>query len=276
MKFLKKGRSLLSKINQNRPSLRSNGLAKTEKGKVREQNEDAIYYGHVQNTENEESTLAIVADGMGGHNGGEIASKLAIDTIKELFSQSSQPLRSKLLDGFNLANQTIWQKSQENNELSGMGTTCSALVISGDKAFYAHIGDSRIYLYRKNQLKQITEDDTLINKLKSSGRLEEIQVNRNILHKAMGSQKEQTFQCPASPIIIQPNDRFLLCSDGLYDLISEVELTQILQLSSPLLAIQCFMALANDRGSHDNISIILLDVIEKRSMHLVTKEIRLS
>ena len=173
-------------------------------------------------------------------------------------------------------NQTIWQEAQEKEELTGMGTTCSALVISGRKAFFAHIGDSRVYLFRNDQLKQVTKDDTLINKLKSSERLKEVQVNRNVLHKAMGSQKVQTFQCPKSPMIIQPNDRFLLCSDGLYDLISACEITQLLQLPSSVLVIQCLIALANERGSHDNVSAILLDVKEKRSTHLVTKEIRLS
>ncbi len=232
----------------------------TDTGCHRTHNEDALYFqsfGEGANTR----YLSIVADGMGGHAAGEVASQLAVETISSFYlKDESTSTVERLVTGFQNANHAIWQKAQKESHLTGMGTTCSALVLQEGKACFVHIGDSRIYLFRDQKLDQLTRDDTLLNELIDQQQNTD-NVPRNILSRALGISFTQKFQKSDAPLAIKANDRFLLCSDGLYDKVTDSELQELLQIPSIALAAEAMLSLAKERGGEDNISIIINEVL---------------
>ena len=232
----------------------------TDTGCHRGHNEDAVYYRSFEEGRHT-SSLSIVADGMGGHAAGEVASQLAVQTISSFYNEDdSASTIERLVTGFQKANHVIWQKAQQDSHMTGMGTTCSALVIREGKACFVHIGDSRIYLLRDQKLDQLTRDDTLLNALIDQQQNTD-NVPRNILSKALGISFTQKFQKSASPITIRSNDRFLLCSDGLYDKVTDEEIRELMQIPSIGLAAESMLSLAKERGGEDNISIIINEVL---------------
>ncbi len=257
-------------------------ISKTDRGCVRDLNEDCIAFLQASDEyqAKDKGYLAIVADGMGGHSAGEIASQMAVEEVADFYYNSTKSPQKSLNQAFQAANEKIWQEAQSRADRKGMGTTCTALAIKGSEAVFTHIGDSRIYLLRENHLAQITEDHTLANKLRTSNvNLKEVEkVHQNILYKAMGTHQSQTFQSPKSRLKVLAGDRFLLCSDGLYDQITELEISQLLGIRSLILVANCMIALAKERGGQDNISVVILEIKQKSigQESIITKEIQIS
>jgi PPM family protein phosphatase len=226
-------------------------------GKVRSNNQDSGYAG---------SNLFVVADGMGGHAGGDVASSMAISRLTVLdqpFSSTAdaeRALRDAIADTATELIETVGRRP----ELAGMGTTVSALVMVDDYAVIAHIGDSRIYLYRDGALTQITTDHTFVQRLVDSGRItpEEARYHprRSVLMRVLGDMdpdpEVDTFIMPT-----QPGDRWLLCSDGLSGVVDDTHTAKALgQGLAPGRTADALLKQALDGGAPDNVTIVLVDV----------------
>jgi PPM family protein phosphatase len=236
-------------------------------GLVRENNEDYYCYAEPEGAEDfaKRGRLAIIADGMGGYEGGQFASRIAVDTVRETYLKDleADPLDA-LLEGFRLAHQRILAKARESEELEGMGTTCTALIILGTNLQFAHVGDSRLYLLRGPNIFQLTRDHSYVNKMVEAGMLTpeeaEHHPQKNVLMMALGASKEIRADCPADPLPLQPGDTLLMCTDGLSGLVSNEEMQQAVNGSALEKGCKDLIELAKSRGGHDNITVQLLRV----------------
>ena len=240
-----------------------NSFAQTDLGLVREGNEDSAIYG---------ANLIAVADGMGGHAGGEVASAIAINALAQLLPVISDPeididSREDLFLNitFEIDSQ-ILEKSKQTPELAGMGTTLTALNISGSNVELLHIGDSRCYRYRDNKLEQLSYDHTVMQELLDQGRLTPEEVfdhpQRSLLTQALMGDSG------LDPILvsyeIKADDKFLLCSDGLTNLLSDYEITKIIESKTDNDLIAALIAEVKAKGAPDNITIIWAQVTDKK------------
>lgn len=207
----------------------------------------------------------IVADGMGAHAAGELASKLAIDHIPHLYAKyndSSAPEEMrKAVEG---ANNEIHRRGQANEEFHNMGTTCSVLTILPEGAVCAHIGDSRIYRLTQNRIEQLTFDHSLVWEMKYAGKLSEEdeqlgKIPKNVITRSLGPYAECKVDLEG-PFPIQVGDTFLLCSDGLTGVISDTEIGSILANMSPDEAVKVLVDLSNLRGGPDNITAVIVKI----------------
>ncbi len=226
-------------------------------GKVRSNNQDSGYSG---------SNLFVVADGMGGHAGGDVASSLAIARLEELdhpYTSTAEAERA-LQQGIRDAAVELIETVRLKPELAGLGTTVSALIMVEEYAVIAHIGDSRIYLYRDGALTQITTDHTFVQRLVDSGRItpEEARFHprRSVLMRVLGDMDARpeidTFIMPT-----QPGDRWLLCSDGLSGVADDAHIAKALALGlAPGRTADSLLKQALDGGAPDNVTIVLVDV----------------
>jgi protein phosphatase len=239
----------------------------TDVGCVREINEDCIRF--VQPADPgvvaTKGLLFLVADGMGGHSGGEVASSMAIDVIsREYYSQSGNP-QSALKKAFNQASRQVFEVSEKDAGLKGMGTTCTALVLRNGSALAAHVGDSRLYLVRGGQIYLMTEDHSEVMEMVKRGliTLEEARhhPDKNVILRAIGSHAEVEVSVWDEPLPVREGDRFLLCSDGLYDLVEDDEIRQRIEKAEPQAACESLIALAKERGGHDNISVGIVTLL---------------
>jgi len=218
---------------------------------------------------NEDSYLCInpktyaVADGMGGHAAGEIASKLLVNTIEDFFSEKIlMEIDQDVLEKIILkANERILEKAQKHTEYAGMGTTASLLHIEADTCFWAHIGDSRIYLLRNNQLAQITQDHSLVWDLVLNGTLTQeealIHPQRNMLTRAVGIDAD--IKVDKGSFALEKNDKLLLCTDGLTNMVNEIELQEILASETIDDKAAALIDQAIRAGGVDNITAIILE-----------------
>lgn len=223
-------------------------------GKVRKGNEDAFYVAE---------NLFAVADGMGGHMAGEVASAVALDVLKEGLKTGKhanpQALLKKRVDQ---ANAQVYKSAQEKPELYGMGTTLTALLIIDKILNFAHIGDSRAYLLRQGKLKQLTEDHSVVAEMVRQGKLRPEEAERHparsILTRALGTEPEaeiDVFQETA-----KEGDKILLCTDGLNSIVGDPEIEKTLNQNLPLPKIcQQLVAAANDKGGYDNITVVVVE-----------------
>lgn len=237
-------------------------------GQVRQKNEDATGFSRPSGRKEreEKGTIFVVADGMGGHRGGEIASKLAVDTIISTYYTSAQNDPCEALGAaFKKANKIILQKAVGDAELSGMGTTCTTMVVIGSNAYFAHVGDSRAYVLRDGKFEQITEDHSLVGEMVRSGILsnEDAQHHpkRNVITRSLGTHEELETDCPLSPFKMSVGDVFLLCSDGLTSLVPDAEVADTLTSGSPKDMCAALVDLANDKGGKDNITVQVIKVV---------------
>lgn len=207
----------------------------------------------------------IVADGMGAHAAGELASKLAIDHIPHLYAkynESSAPEEMrKAVEG---ANSEIHRRGQANEEFHNMGTTCSVLTILPEGAVCAHIGDSRIYRLTQNRIEQLTFDHSLVWEMKFAGQLSEEEeklgkIPKNVITRSLGPYAECNVDLEG-PFPIQVGDTFLLCSDGLTGVIPDTEIGSILANMSPDEAVKVLVDLSNLRGGPDNITAVIVKI----------------
>lgn len=242
----------------------------TDVGRKRQNNEDNYLI-------NDELGLFIAADGMGGHAGGEFASQIAVNTVEEVFlnleaNAEAEPgldeggrdrlTRDKLEHAIRLAGRRIWEKALDEPEYRGMGTTALALFVENDKAFISHVGDSRCYRYRTGHVEQLTEDHSLVNEQIKAGLIspEHAKTHRlkNIITRSLGYQEEVEVDTRIEPLEV--GDVFILCSDGLSNLVEEVDMQSILSEHRLQDAAMKLIELANDRGGDDNITAILARV----------------
>lgn len=223
--------------------------AATDIGQVRDGNEDTYVV---------EEPLFALADGMGGHRGGEVASRIAIETLERLFATGEGTLPELVRE----ANRAVFERSMSDRSVSGMGTTLTAAVLEGDRVRLAHVGDSRAYLLREGELRQVTEDHTLVHRMVTEGELTEAEAevhpHRNILIRVVGV--DQNVDVDELELDVRPGDRLMLCSDGLHDMLSSQHISRILTTEAdPHAAVRRLIADANDAGGIDNITVILLD-----------------
>lgn len=237
----------------------------THSGKVRSNNEDSVSL--VRPTDKSSllshGLLALVADGMGGHEGGEFASQLALQEIVRSYYRSEAALPAALEQALRDANREVFKASRSNPLLKGMGTTCVALVLCGDEAWWGWIGDSRLYLIRSGKIYRLSEDHTVVQDMVRRGLITAEEAHnhsdRSVLERALGTQKTVEPGLSDHPIRISAGDRLLLCSDGLHDLVEDEELVCNAGEGTVAIAAERLLQLALERGGHDNVSVVLLE-----------------
>jgi PPM family protein phosphatase len=238
-------------------------------GCVRELNEDSGRYVQPDDPEvlQQKGVLLVVADGMGGHKAGEVASGLAVEVVSQAYYDDSGDPRSALEQAFHKANRSIHDEAEKDSTKSGMGTTCTALVLQNGTAISAHVGDSRLYLIRDGSIYLMTEDHSAVMEMVKAGLITLEQARhhpeKNVILRAMGSHPEVEVTTWQEPFPVRAGDHFLLCSDGLYDLVQDDEIRQIVELSVPQTACENLIALAKERGGHDNITVGIVKLKRK-------------
>lgn len=235
-------------------------------GRVRELNEDNWHWAILD----ADASLYAVADGMGGHDKGEVASQVAVETLfaetgkalKSTKKRDKRTLRDLLRESFQRANRAVVTQGEEQD--SNMGTTlCAALVHKEKDAFIANVGDSRVYLYRDGSLRQVSRDHSLVAYLVALGELSEEEARNhpsgNILVRSIGSVPE--VEIDLFHVELEQGDRIMLCSDGLWGEVDDQELLQLLRdQTNPQEACQALVDLANDHGGRDNTTLVVVSV----------------
>lgn len=240
---------------------------RSDVGLVRSENQD---FGTYTTTDEERDSatggkLLIVADGMGGHRGGATASRLAAETVKAQYLGSGTPdIPTALRESLSRANARIYTEAQSNPDLRGMGTTTSVLAVRGGLGWLAHVGDSRIYMVREDEIRQLTDDHSLVATMVREGLLTmqeaETHPRRNVLQRSMGVAEEVEIDV-RGPIELHHGDTFILCSDGLHGVVKEDELKEVARLPIEQAADE-FLRRALDRGAPDNVTVIVARVEE--------------
>jgi protein phosphatase len=250
-----------------RGSLTLTGAMLSHPGAVRSHNEDSVAYvlpsgDHALRR----GALMLVADGMGGHAAGEIASQIAAETIRQQFYLAEGPVPDVLAHCFSAANTAIHQRSLDDAECSGMGTTCTAVAVRGCHAYLAHVGDSRAYLLRDGALLQLSDDHTLVAQLMRDGVLTEAEAaaspDRNVIVKALGTRSEVAPDIWDEGLELCLGDRLVLCSDGLSDCIDDETIGTIVRQHCPFEACNALIEAALQCGGHDNISVGVFAIVE--------------
>ncbi|MGZ8615138.1 MAG: Stp1/IreP family PP2C-type Ser/Thr phosphatase [Actinomycetota bacterium] len=223
--------------------------AATDIGRVREVNEDSFLV---------EEPLYAVADGMGGHRGGDVASSLALETVQALLRGREGTLADQVRE----ANRAVHERSVADRKVSGMGTTLTAVMVEDGNARFAHVGDSRAYLLRAGDLRQITSDHTLVARMVKTGEIspEEAAVHphRNVVTRSVGTEPSVAVDENTVPLL--DGDRLLMCSDGLTSMVQEDQIQAILEAEpDPQRAADRLVKAANRAGGIDNITVLVLD-----------------
>ena len=236
--------------------------AKSDVGKVREINEDAFYISNSL----DEVQLYMLADGMGGYNGGEIASKLAIQSAKNYIENNFKEIEKDkdsiiqlIGSSIEYANMVVYEKAKENKELSGMGTTLEICLIYNNRAFIGHVGDSRIYRVRKQFIRKLTQDHSYVQKLVKEGTITKEQAEhhpqKNMLMKALGC---NAFVEP--DVMVKgflKDDIIIMCSDGLSNLVDQETIYEMASKNIEQ-GTKDLVQLAKDRGGYDNITVVII------------------
>jgi PPM family protein phosphatase len=240
------------------------GATLSDRGQVREGNEDSVYLEPAGSSEaRARGTLCMVADGMGGYAAGEVASRLAIEGVRErYYASSSTYIVDALRDAIEATNLEVWQYAQHDTASTGMGCTLTAAVILGDDLVIGHVGDSRAYLVRSNECAQMTKDHSWVEGQVDLGALTREQANqhpqRNIILRAIGPRSAVEVDIVQHKIA--DGDVILLCSDGLSTLVSDEEIGRIASHSSPAEIVNSLVTLANERGAPDNVTVAALQI----------------
>lgn len=239
----------------------------TDPGCVREANEDSGRHISPNDVETRiaKGTLTIVADGMGGHASGEVASQMAVDLIsRHYYGNTDLPAPLGLRDAVVQANSAIFETSMTDEKYFGMGTTVIALVLQSDEAFAVHVGDSRLYRLRGGSLELLTLDHSQVMEMVKHGIITMEQArnhdDKNVILRAVGTQPAVEVEL-TGPFEIEIGDTFLLCSDGLTDMVEDAEIESILKSEADIhLASEKLIAAAKANGGHDNITAGLVRV----------------
>lgn len=239
----------------------------TDVGLQRDNNEDSYLYWEPEPEDEfrRKGRLAIVADGMGGYEGGQEASRLAVETVRHVYDHNfNGDPQSTLILSLQTAHDAIQRYAFDHPEFSGMGTTCTALAIVDHQLFFAHVGDSRLYLIRGEAIQRLTRDHSYVGRLVETGivRSEDAESHpqRHILTAALGSGHELIPDAPTHPISLQHGDLLILCTDGLWSVVGERQLAQIANANPPAEACRKLVRAALERGAPDNVTVIILRV----------------
>jgi protein phosphatase len=251
------------------PTLQIGARGLTDVGRRRDHNEDAFLV-------DEALGLFIVADGMGGHAGGGTASRLAVETIRSAIAHAKEHEPERVAEGgaddprvpdlleqaVEEACAVIYRTAQAEPELAGMGTTVTAALFDRRTAFVAHVGDSRCYLLREGRIYQVSEDHSLVNEQLKAGAISADEAKhsrfRNIITRSVGF--EQQVQVDLMGLELEAGDAVVICCDGLSNLVDDPEILHIVEESPLDLAPARLVALANDRGGDDNITVIVIKI----------------
>ena len=237
-------------------------FAKSDIGKARELNQDYYYISQ----ETDEPKIYILADGMGGYKGGEIASKLATDSVRKYIqsnfdstNKEKEEILKLIKSAVEYANMVVYEKSKEVPELEGMGTTIEICLIYNNKAYIGHIGDSRIYRIRKEVIRRLTKDHSYVQKLVEDKKItrEEAKVHpkKNMLTRALGCTAYVEPDLRARNF--EKGDVFIICSDGLTNMVEEKRIYELVKEDITTAADKLIME-ANDAGGYDNITVIII------------------
>ena len=262
----------------------------SDTGQEREINEDWFYLRVVQSLQEELSGLFVVADGMGGHLAGEVASQLTVETLESEFTRSPRttrkldaqarqaweeggdvtrlladaPVIAAIREAVQRANQVVLEYAEHYPDRAyDAGSTVTMAVVQGWTAYVANVGDSRTYLMRDGHLQQITTDHSLVAELVAAGKIQPEEVythpQRNVIYRALGSDPQVEVDITLQPL--QPGDRLLLCSDGLWEMVRDPEITALLE-STPDVWEACerLVQTANEHGGSDNVTAIVVRV----------------
>jgi serine/threonine protein phosphatase PrpC len=224
--------------------------ARTDVGLVRTVNEDNYLLGDV---------LFAVADGLGGHEAGEIASKMAVNMLEEYSLSDESDPATRLREAFTRINAAIYRRSISDHSCRGMGTTLTALLIRNGTAYIGHVGDSRAYLVRNDVLYQLTEDHSVVGELVRMGMLTKseakVHPQRNLLTRAMGTLP--TVDIEVVDAKVEPGDRYILCTDGLSGAIDDSKILDVVMSEqAPPKVVDELIALANQNGGYDNVTVV--------------------
>ncbi len=237
-----------------------NTFSITDTGRVRNSNQDYVFCE--ENAVGSFPNLFLVADGMGGHQAGDMASRICVEEmVRQIQATDRKTPVSVLEQAVSAANQKIYQTATQDKALEGMGTTLVGTVIEGDTAYIVNIGDSRLYQLR-DSLRQITVDHSLVEEMVQSGEIQKNEMrthpNKNIITRALGTDTSVRPDC--FEIEVQEGDVLLLCSDGLSNMLEDNQIENIVRANGENLrqAGECLVKQANDAGGKDNISVILI------------------
>ena len=237
------------------------GMA-TDAGCVRSINEDAVAFERVTEG-SRRGVLVAVCDGMGGHAAGEVASRIATQVVMREWNAVDDPadaLRRAIL----LANRSIAAVAATNRELGGMGTTCIALILREGMAYCAHVGDSRCYLLRDGELFRMTEDHSAVMEMVKKGEISADDArehpDKNVINRALGARFDVEVAVWPRPFRLKMGDRFLLCSDGLYDVVRDSEIRAAMVNHGPQEACERLVALAKEHGAPDNVTVTVVEM----------------
>lgn len=247
--------------------MNTNVFGISDVGMRRERNEDSYLI-------NGDLGLYIVADGMGGHVGGEFASKLAVKTIEEIMDKIAKNSETSILEDnsikpndfpsqlryvIEVASHKIYKEAKKDPSLKGMGTTSVVLLVRNGRVYIANVGDSRAYLIRKGKIVQLTEDHSLVGEQLRAGVISEYAAKghklKNIITRSVGFQDDVEIDVLSK--VPQEGDKFLLCSDGLTNMVEDGEILEVAEDNNPEEACHILVDMANTRGGDDNITIIL-------------------
>ncbi|MGC2422847.1 MAG: Stp1/IreP family PP2C-type Ser/Thr phosphatase [Nitrospirota bacterium] len=242
---------------------------KTDTGRKRQGNEDGIGIF-------DDLGLYVVADGMGGHAAGEVASRIAVEAVRESAKAScvmkvagqapgavaEADAGQRLLDAIDSANREVLRQASSDPKLKGMGTTVAAALFSQEALTLAHVGDSRIYLFRGGELKRLTRDHSMVEDMVAAGQITALQARthpfRNVVTRALGTR--DNVEADISRLVPKQGDVVMLCSDGLTSMLEDAAIEKILDanIGSPFSSAQALVKAANEAGGDDNISVVLL------------------
>jgi protein phosphatase len=204
---------------------------------------------------------------MGGHQGGQEASHLAVEVVQDVYATGDGAPQVLLNTGIRTAHQRIQAHADQNSALHGMGTTCTAMALVGNQVYFAHIGDSRLYLVRGSVITQLTRDHSYVGRLIQSGVISpqdaEAHPQRHVLTAALGAgSAEVSPDVPEQPVALQKDDILLLCTDGLWGLVPEKDIATTVNSNSPMEACHALVQMAKDRGGPDNITLQILKLCD--------------
>jgi protein phosphatase len=248
--------------------LRIVGAMRTDVGRVRSANEDTVVFVAPAegSAERKLGYLALVADGMGGHAAGEVASSLAAEVIRRIFYSADASPPQALNSAFAAANQVIFDHAALNSDFNGMGTTCTAIAIRDDRLWLAHVGDTRAYLLRDGALAQLSDDQTLHAQLVRDGVMTAEEAAKspggNIILQALGPRQAISPTIWAEGRPLRRGDIVVLCSDGLYDLVDDDDMARIISGRDPQEACRELIERALAGGGHDNISVGVFRIVD--------------
>lgn len=238
--------------------------AASHPGLKREDNQDSYdYYLPEDDSVHTKGILMTVADGMGGHAAGAMASRLAVDVLMTEYYNAEHPsISESLKNAFLKANQEVLAKSQDDGDMQGMGTTMTAVVLKEAKMYFAHVGDSRGYIIFKNKMSQFTRDHSYVDSLVKAGAISEEEAlthpDRNAITRAIGIRSELIVDVSKKHLKVKNGQYVLLCSDGLYKVVSNEEiLSAVYEYQAPNVICEKLIEKANENGGPDNVTVIL-------------------